>query len=347
MTPLHCRGLQVASLPEDQEQLDPQTLQQVKEDNILKGLTIRELQVFLQAQPDKMASVLLIGDSTVRGMAEKLVNLTEISKVYRASDMLHYSNEHLDDKVQEGTLSHKAQLTAMRGYRALHDQNCTVSGALEATVFGAPLEGLVLYHWEFIPEYSDACYKPCLVDAAEAMKPTAVMWNVGLHLLSVNYDAKACAREHGKNHGKLHCNDYESLVAMGVNGLAPTSNKFVFRTTNSVCWDKIGNKPDWHDQTKRRELEETCHRECPDFSETDHCYDWLLDEHSTALQYRQAMRSVDQEILAAQADGSRSVHVLDAYAASHQNCDATSDGVHFTALDGQLVHDLAKILAAP
>lgn len=305
--------------------------------------TVNSLREFVASSPDKVASLVLIGDSSVRGLVDMLLSLTSVRKVYTSSDLVKGSTQWHEPGALEDAVGRIAIQRAQETNSFFKDSDCALKGAIETSVFDKPLEGLVLHYWTFLPEISDACWKPCMTDMVRVLKPNAVLWNIGLHLLSSRYDLKNCELEHGKVLAKPACGHYEELVTQGMEALSSVTPTLIWRTTNWACWDKLISKPDWHDPVSRDSLEDACHKECPlgPYSVGEFCYDHLLDAHGTGLQYNRSMRAVTN----VQKQVSADIHVLDAFAITHENCDAAKDGLHYPSVDDQLARSLASILS--
>jgi len=321
-----------------------------EEGNRFRSQTVKDLQSFILSSPGGSASLVFIGDSSVRGLVESVLNLTSSTHVYQGSHLSQGGSEWQDPTL-ERDLENGATLrwatavaNAKTAYGFFESTSCGLRGAIETHYYDQPLEGLVLHYWAFQPEINEACWKPCMAEMVQALQPSAVVWNIGLHLLSTRYDAKNCEMDHGKVPGKANCGNYEELVTEGLGQLSSVTPKLVWRTTNWACWDKFVSKPDWHDLATRDELEEACRNECPEgpVAAGENCYDQLLDTRGTRLQYDRSMRAINN----VKWKKNSTVQVLDAFTKTRDNCDETPDGVHYRNLDFELARDLASLLAA-
>jgi len=336
----------------------------------LQSSTIANLQKVIEASQDGIASVVLMGDSTIAGLAGEFLDLTSWWEVYVANDRpqkYHGSEGPIEPGQDWGvdvecpTCTQKrfdvARAAVQRGKAAtakLHSQNCTWAGGIETFAMGEPLRGLLVHRWGFLPEYGEACWQSCMADAMKELKPTAIMWNVGLHLLNHRFDVATCSRR--SNPAKYNCGDYQEMVHHGMSQLAFATPTLVWRTTNWVCEPKIIQhnphlKSDldmWQLEANRPSLEDKCKLECPKYAEKD-CYNWLMNGRATELQYNQSMAAVTQAKTALRGRGEQ-LYVLDAFKLSRQccenevGCDETEDGEHYQGLDAALANELSSIM---
>lgn len=331
----------------------------------LKSSTTANIQKLLEASPDGIASLVVMGDSTIAGLAGEFLDLPDgWWEVHLANDRpAKYhgtegpvfpgeqwsANTKGDDR--RFVVAREAVKRAAAATEALHTQNCTWTGGLETFTLGPPLRGFILHRWGFLPEYGATCWHKCFADAMRAIKPSAIMWNIGLHLLNHRFDKMTCDRR--SNPSKPNCGDYQDMVRRGMYNMADATPTLVWRTTNYVCEPKLVQRNpklerdlvEWRDGANRPALEEQCHQDCPKFSDKE-CYNWLMNGRATELQYNQSLKAIDEGRTLSRG---RSLRVLDAFKLTRDccetgECDATDDGEHYQGLDAQLANDLTSIM---
>jgi len=332
---------------------------------------IDDFKAFVAASPHGWASVVLMGDSTVSGMVGDLVNFTdaiapgfkkgsEVWNAYVSNDRpkaIHHGNswvkpgeEWIDPSADEHPVAKQAVELAKAATQALHKKKCQWGGGLDTYVFGGDLEGLVVHSWGYLPEYSEFCWDACFTEAMEALKPSAVMWNIGFHLL--NHDFKKSTCEKRQNPAKPNCGDYKKMVKLGTAELSSVVPKVIWRTTNWLCEAKmIESKPflehdlaKWNVPATRAYFERQCQKDCPAYNALSSCQDWLFDSSATERLYKESMAALDSF------SRKKGVHVLDAFSQTKQCCErgcaeGTWDGEHYRGLDRDLIAGLASILA--
>lgn len=305
------------------------------------------------------------------GMVDDLLNLTkEVAwarwTVHVTNDRpkaVHYTNDGswvepgeewhdpaaLDDPLAKVTVERSRAANV-----AMHNNGCTWGGGVETYMFKeGPLAGLSIHHWGFLPEYGEACWNSCMTHAVKAFKASAVLWNIGLHLLNHDYDAPTC--EMRQNPSKENCGNYQEMVAMATRDLVKVTPKVIWKTTNMFCEERqvdmfpsIKDKLDkWHDAAQLKSLEATCHKSCDRMGDFT-CSDWLMDGRTTTRFHKESLRALNQ-IKLEQPKYASSVRLLDAYAPSKKCCDRgckreTEDGEHYRGLDRDLLRTLADIL---
>mmetsp|Transcript_73666 Transcript_73666/g.204828 ORF Transcript_73666/g.204828 Transcript_73666/m.204828 type:complete len:401 (+) Transcript_73666:105-1307(+) len=336
--------------------------------------TIKSLQAFIKKSPDGIASIAIMGDSTMMDFADELTHVT--GTMFNTSSLdgpfrVHLSNDRPksiwtgkgrnfvrpfetwnDTDFLTGPKSSVQSRTAiMRAQAAtgvLYGKNCTWGGGIYTSVWAdGPLKGLILYQWGFIPEYLDSCWGPCYKEAMQAMQPTAVFWNVGVHLLSKTMDAETCERRYSPS--KPFCGDYGQLVKTATMDFLAVVPTVIFKTTNYIC-DEFERSAkvrqtfvEWQDVDKVEALEKQCAKDCPSFAGLK-CRDWLMDSQTSERLHRESM----SEIRKLQRKHNN-LHVIDAFETTRRccekGCDSTKDGVHYHRLDPFLVNMTSAILA--
>eukprot|EP00928_Gymnodinium_smaydae_P100086 TRINITY_DN973_c0_g1_i2.p1 TRINITY_DN973_c0_g1~~TRINITY_DN973_c0_g1_i2.p1 ORF type:complete len:405 (+),score=83.24 TRINITY_DN973_c0_g1_i2:186-1400(+) len=317
--------------------------------------TISGFEKLLKASPGHEASIVVIGDSTISGMVDAFLHFDKYPwLVYTANDRSHVFNglgetggvkpgeDWSHPGVEKPDTEQFIKDAVARGRaatQALHALKCNWGGGLQTLTYSkGALQGLVLHYWSFIPENSDGCWQSCFADAMKELQSTAIVWNVGMHVLSHKYDHATCLKRAG--HAKDYCNDYSEMLTIGLQEFSKTTKTVVWRTTNSLCDAALAKRNRnharelalWHDDVKRSMQERKCHRECPFFRADEQCYDWFMDGRATELQYNQSMNVV-QKLRRKVKD----LRVLDAFALTRRccesGCDATEDGVHYFGSD--------------
>lgn len=330
---------------------------------------MQNLQSFI-AGSGGSASLVLMGDSTVSGMVNDFVNFTdaiapgfkhgsEVWNTYVSNDRpksihhglgwVHTGEEWVDPEAEGHPVAKEHVKLAQAATKALHAKGCKWGGGLDTYVFGGDLEGLVVHSWGFLPEYSEACWDSCFTDAMAALKPSAVMWNIGFHLLNHDFKKSTCEVRH--NPTKLKCGDYKEMVTTGMTELASVVPQVVWRTTNWLCEAKVvESKPflehdlnKWKDPSSASWLEKQCQKDCPQYGSLSSCRDWLFDATTTERLYTESMDAIAQL-------PKKGIHVLDAFKQTKDCCGAgcdagTWDGEHYRGLDRDLVRGLAAILS--
>jgi len=244
-------------------------------------------------------------------------------------------------------------LHAEASTKMLHAGNCNSGGGLETYGFrDGPFKNLIVHHWGFLPEYAEFCWLPCMKLAIKALKPTAVVWNVGFHLLNHDFNKVVCKQRH--NPAAPGCGDHKQMVKMATQDMLEVGVKqVVWKHTNWVCeerqksgFPKTAESLDkWHDEAALPSLEKQCAKDCPDYAGMK-CYDWFFDAHTSTRMYKEsedALRELREEW------GSDRVLDLDAYNPTRRCCergceDETDDGEHYAGLDGSFVVRLASML---
>merc|ERR1711957_55979 len=102
----------------------------------------------------------------------------------------------------------------------------------------------------------------------QALKPSAVLWNVGFHLLNEDWNEKKCATR--QNPAKLNCGNYEKLVEHATVDFMKASPIVFWKTTNYLCeHKKVEWSPEleetfakWADPSQTAALEAECHENC-------------------------------------------------------------------------------------
>jgi len=222
----------------------------------------------------------------------------------------------------------------------LSDAACphTIDGVYTSQ-FGGPL-GLTMHRIGLHSKLPDdaGCFDPCLAKAVGALKPGAVVWNFGLHLMHI-YPLRQCiAKPNALNYH--NCGTYSSLVSQSASMLKEVAPQLVWRTTNAICEEKYDLKTqsllnEWHDATRGAELEEECQQACQ-LGDDRRCADELGDARGAQLEWQW---SVD-----ALAEVSEDIKILDAFKMTDGRCDMTQDGEHYAPLSYEEVDVLAKIL---
>jgi len=338
---------------------------------------LSDVQKFIQSSEEGFATLVLLGDSTMAGITEELLNMTSSSPgeagciyelLYVSNDRARSVNygcnrgcggvppggEWMDESKLTDDMARKTVWRAKESTRRLHAQGCKSGGGLETYVFRTgPFQGLVVHHWGFLPEYTEFCWDDCMTDAMAALKPQAVLWNIGLHLL--NHDFKPSVCDVRKNPTKKNCGNYQDMVALATRGMESAGvDKVIWKTTNWLCEDIQSEGfpatkealTKWHNVADRKKNNEQCLKDCPAYGSLDlPCYEWFMDAHTTTRLHQEsayALQKVRNE------DG-KGVHVLDAYWKTKYCCDQgchdmTDDGEHYTGLDSKLMIGFASIL---
>lgn len=339
-----------------------------------KDATIASIQSFVSGSPEGVATLVLMGDSTMSGIVTELLNITE--EVQNSMELIYVSNDRtrsvrygcneacggvppggewkdltlLTDSMTKDTVARAEKST-----NALHAQGCQSGGGLETYVFrSGPYKNLVVHHWGFLPEYSDFCWKPCMVDAMAALEATAVVWNIGFHLLNHDFKPSVCQTRH--NPTKPGCGNYKDMVQTASSQMLSAGvGAVIWKHTNWLCearqrvgFPETAEPLDrWHDLSKRTDLEHQCEQDCPQYKAAGMtCFDWFFDSHTTARMYEES-REAMQELKANW--GNESVHELDSYAITRDCCNAgcegeTQDGEHYAGLDSEITVQLGYIV---
>jgi len=337
---------------------------------------IQDMQSFIQQSRESFgfATLVLMGDSTVAGATSELLRLTE--EIDRAAELVYVSNDrgravHYAGYVKPGgEWVNESSLTddmathtvkrAQASTEALHAKGCKSGGGLETYVYrSGPFKDLVVHHWGFLPEYTDFCWDSCMTDAMAALKPEAVMWNIGFHLLNHDFSPAVCSIRH--NPTKKNCGNHKEMIKEGSRGMLNAGVRYViWKHTNYLCEARQNNgfpatveaMKKWHDEPQRPKLEEECKEACPDYSNNGlKCYDWFFDAHTTERFYKEAnaaIADVEHEITSGELKGG-SIHSLDAFQLTKSCCDKgceseTDDGEHYTGVDPHIMAHLASIL---
>lgn len=325
--------------------------------------TITSMSAFIKKSPKDDASLVMMGDSTMRtlgGMLGKVGGV--VHRAYVSNDGLEGAKYEVmgegdgiheiavgEDWVNPKYADHFATKRAMSANKLLHSKGCNWGGPFEVQMGNGALEGLVIFYWGFIPEWSaQGCWKSCMADAVRVLRPRAMVWNVGLHTLNEKFDVDTCQKRTG--HAESFCSDYEGMVEAATKDLVPLVPTLIWKTTNHVCDSKLqglGRVPfgrEWGKPMLRVKLETECHKNCTAFRADESCYDYLMSGQST-----KRMRSAWTAALSKFKSAS-DVHILDSYslteACCQKDCDESHDGLHYTGkVDATLMKDLAGILA--
>jgi len=281
-----------------QQEMHGMTQQQQKE-------TIRSMQSFVANAPEGFATLVLFGDSTMSGILTELLGVSDpgaMEIIYvsndRAKSVRYGCNEECGGVPPGGEWKNETlvsdkmtKLTVQRAEastQALHASKCNSGGGLETYVFRTgPYKNLVVHHWGFLPEYAQYCWLPCMTEAMEALKPTAVVWNIGFHLLNHDFSPSVCEQRH--NPANPGCGDYKLMVTQATSQMIQSGiQTVVWKHTNWVCEDRqVVGFPEtkkglatWNDESNRASLEKTCQKECPQYKGMS-CYDWFFNAHTS------------------------------------------------------------------
>eukprot|EP00928_Gymnodinium_smaydae_P069731 TRINITY_DN533_c0_g1_i2.p1 TRINITY_DN533_c0_g1~~TRINITY_DN533_c0_g1_i2.p1 ORF type:complete len:413 (-),score=74.32 TRINITY_DN533_c0_g1_i2:154-1323(-) len=338
-------------------------------------ITIKNVQALVANAPEGFASIVLMGDSTMSGIATELLNMTE--EVDQAHELIYVSNDRAkkvrygcneacggvppggewqDDAKLTDDITKKTVERAAASTKALHDAGCKSGGGLETYVFrSGPFKNLVVHHWGFLPEYSGFCWKSCMADAMKALKPSVVLWNVGFHLL--NHDFKPSICKVRSNPTKEGCSDHKGMIKTATEQMLEAGvGSVVWKSTNYLCEARqvVGFPTTkdaldkWHDKDNLKKLEEKCKSDCPEYNKAGlSCYDWFFDAHTTERFQKEALEAFT-ELQGNKALSGR-VHMLDAFSDTKACCEAgceaeTDDGEHYAGLDSKLAAKFAAIL---
>lgn len=339
-------------------------------DPVMQADTIRNFQKWITASPDGWSSLLAMGDSTMMGISVDMLNLTDEvlhaqNIVYAANDrgrpiqmgtMLEDGQEWHDEKQLDDPMVAAAVKRAQAATAALHSRKCTWGGGIQLYAYReSPLKGLVFMSWDFLPEYGEACWDACMGLAMQALKPSAVLWNIGFHLLNEDWDAEKCAKR--QNPAKLNCGNYQKLVEHATTDFMKASPIVFWKTTNYLCEKKkIEWQPSleetfakWADPAQADALEAECHENC-DKMKNFKCKDWVFRADTSELLYKESLAAV-AHLQGMEQGHSSKLHVLDTFQATRSCCDRgcdveTQDGEHYRALDRGMIQKLASTLGA-
>lgn len=317
----------------------------------------------------------LMGDSTMSGVVEELTTIADGEG--RASEVIYVSNDRpkrvlygcnadcggvpaggewkADPDVLNDVMTQLTVKRAENSTKALHSQGCQSGGGLETYAFrSGPFKNLVIHHWGFLPEYTDFCWKPCMTNAMAALKPTAVVWNIGFHLL--NHDFKPSVCETRYNPTKTGCGDYKNMVHTATKQMISAGiGNVVWKHTNWLCEDRqkegfpltADSLDKWNNRTNRAALEKQCEIDCPKYAAAGMtCYDWFFNAETTTRMYLQskaALKTLRDEF------GSEAVREVDSYRMTKECCsggckEETEDGEHYMGLDSAVALELARVL---
>jgi len=360
-------GLQQQKTEWSPEQISAQAMRGATQDQ--KKSIGRDIQKFIQSAPEGFATLVVVGDSTMSSLVSGFMDVIQSmtgdmgENIYVSNDrahMIRYGGgvKPGEDWIKEGLNLTMDKVVAARGRastKALHDKGCKSGGGIETHVFReGPFKNLVLHNWGFLPEYTDFCWDDCMTDSMAALKPTAVLWNNGFHLLNHDFNAGVCNQRH--NPTKKNCGDYKQMVKLAMGDMLTAGVPHViWKTTNYLCEERqVSGRfsmteqalTKWHDVQQRPVLEESCKKDCPQYHAAGmKCYDWFFDAHTTERMYTESLQAVWE--LRDQHQGG--VHVLDAFNVTKECCgggceDKTDDGEHYAGLDAELVTKLAAIL---
>jgi len=350
-----------------QDQLNAQAMRGATQEQ--KELIAKDIESFVAQAPEGFATLVVMGDSTmsslVSGFMDVILSVTEDKgeNIYVSNDRLkkiRYGGgvEPGEDWALEGLTEEMDKITVARAQastKALHAKGCKSGGGIETHVFrSGPFKGLVLHNWGFLPEYTDFCWDDCMTDAMAALKPTAVLWNNGFHLLNHDFTASVCNQRH--NPTKTNCGDYKQMVKMASQQmLASGIKQVIWKHTNYLCEERqvsgrFSMTEDalvkWNNVANHPQLEAECKQECPQYAAAGMlCYDWFFNAHTTERMYAESAEAV-AELRAEVGEG---LHVLDAFNLTRSCCDAgcedkTDDGEHYPGLDAELATNMAAIL---
>lgn len=340
---------------------------------------LNDVQKFIASSEEGFATIVLLGDSTMSGITEELLNMTSSSPgdpgciyelLYVSNDRARSVNygcnrgcggvppggEWMDESKLTDDMTRQTVERAKESTKRLHEQGCKSGGGLETYVFRTgPFKGLVVHHWGFLPEYTDFCWADCMTKAMEALKPQAVLWNIGLHLLNHDFKPSVCAVR--KNPTKKNCGNYQDMVELATASMVSVGvEKVIWKTTNWLCED-IQNEGfpatkeallKWHDEANLEQNNEQCIKDCPEYGTLDlPCYEWFMDAHTTTRLHQDSLFGLNS--VRNQLGAGSGVHLLDAYWKTKYCCDNgckdfTDDGEHYTGLDSKLMIGLASIL---
>lgn len=340
---------------------------------------IQNIQDFIKSSPEGFATIVLMGDSTMSGITTELLNITSAAPgedgciyelVYVSNDRARAVNygcnrgcggvppggEWILKEALTDDMARKTALRAQASTKALHDDGCKSGGGLETYLFRTgPFKGLVVHHWGFLPEYTDFCWDNCMTNAMAALKPQAVLWNIGLHLLNHDFKPSVCAVR--KNPTKKNCGNYKEMVKLATTSMVNSGIPHViWKSTNWLCEDIQSEGfpltkaalDKWHVEENRPNLNQQCLQDCPAYKDLDlPCYEWFMDAHTSTRMYHESESALED--LHAELEDGNSVSRLDAYAVTKECCDGdchkeTDDGEHYTGLDAGLVKTLAQTL---
>lgn len=345
---------------------------------------INDIQAFVgkeSRKEEEFATLVLFGDSTMAGVVAELLNLTaginkEMELIYvsndRARRVRYGCNEACGGVPPGGEWHNETAITdlisretlarAKASTEALHSQGCKSGGGLETYIFRqGPYKNLVIHHWGFLPEYAEMCWQPCITDAMKALKPTAVVWNIGFHLLNHDFTPLVCSVRH--NPANPGCGNYKQMVKDATSGMLEAGTKqIIWKHTNWVCEPRqIARFPQtemgllkWQQQDQLQAHEKTCKEECPQYDEAGlTCYDWFFDAHASERMYGEAAEALAEVRAALAPEKKDAVLELDAFAVTKACCEGeraceeeTEDGEHYAGLDSSLAKQLTSMLAA-
>lgn len=337
----------------------------------------KDVQSFVQSTPGGNASIVLFGDSTMAGLARGLLNVSD--EVVDSMELVFVANGRpkrssyrffkwnikvpsgkefvtVNETVRRDPLINRAIMNSQNAINMLWLRDCKSGGGLETYVLrSGPYKNLVVYHWPFIPEYTDFCWEECVTNAMKALQPTAVVWNVGFHLLNHDFSASVCKQRY--NPTKKNCGNYQEMVSLATNSMLQSGiPNVVWKTTNWLCEKRqtVGfpstakGLEKWHDEAKRPLLEQWCKRDCPQYAEAglDSCYDWFFDARASHRMYNESMEALAQ----IKTKATSGIHVLDAFQKTKSCCEAgceeeTQDGEHYDGLDNDLAARLVGMLS--
>jgi len=344
--------------------------------------TVADLKSFIDAHGGS-ASIVMMGDSTISSMNDYLLGVMSKTRLVHAANDRGQAVRFPPDMpaaVQNGDQwatdvgnGLKLQRTvigrAKAAHSAIHSWNCTWSGGMETylTTSGS-LKGLVVHHWGFIPEWGNACWDTCYAQAIKELKPDAMLWNVGLHLLNYKFDQTTCEKRNIP--GKRNCDDYSTMVTKGMTQLSEFVPTLVWKTTNYLCeplqvkhFPLVASKLSmWNDMSQRAALETICTKTCPVYAGLK-CGDWVMTSNNTQRLYSDSMAAVEKvkDDLQLGKHGKHDKHdkpvkhdkrirTLDAFTATKSCCEAgcegkTEDGEHYAGMDKDFIADLAALVA--
>lgn len=287
-----------------------------------KDALLADLQAFVAGTGVENPALVMIGDSTIIGLQ---AHMREIF--------------HDEEGWNKGTLPEEAA-TILANPDCPHAAPRS-GGTLYTSVFGPPLN-FTLHRIGIHSRLNDdaGCFDDCLVEAVRALKPSAVVYNFGLHLMHL-FPRHTCVQAPGTGEMYHNCGDYGALVESSARALMDVTPLLVWRTTNSICEDKLSEPEqrilaDWHNPAKVDALEQKCQDTCK-LGDDRSCSDELIDAHSASRQ-----RDISLDAIAQVSD---KIAIFDAWQWSQGKCDLTDDGKHYFGHQDQELAELVTLLA--
>eukprot|EP00928_Gymnodinium_smaydae_P003094 TRINITY_DN11107_c0_g1_i1.p1 TRINITY_DN11107_c0_g1~~TRINITY_DN11107_c0_g1_i1.p1 ORF type:complete len:171 (-),score=19.58 TRINITY_DN11107_c0_g1_i1:72-584(-) len=161
---------------------------------------------------------------------------------------------------------------------------------------------------------------------------------------------RAHAAHHRKKESYFNCGNHEDYVAMLLTELADVTRLLVYRTSNWVCDERIGDSwgeaiKGWHDPANKSMLETLCRDSCEGFSDARPCADEVFDARSSVIQYHAELKAI-AKVKKLKSGTTAHIATLDAFNMTFDRCDATEDGRHYRLLDSDLARRLVAELAS-